>query len=74
MPKDMLKHNFKQCGAIIHCWATERGFNLASHSAYDVPYNSISLRGNREPQTETCKCGHGPHESNRRYILQSDHA
>lgn len=59
-PKDMLKCNFKQCGAIIHCWATERGFNLASHFAYDVPYNSISLLRKREPQTEKFKCGCRP--------------
>lgn len=24
-PKDVLKHDFKQCGAVTHCWATERG-------------------------------------------------
>lgn len=56
----MLNHNLKQCRAITHCWATERGFNLASHFASEVPYNSISLRGKREPQTEKCKCGYRP--------------
>lgn len=72
-PKDMLKRNSKQCATIIHCWATERGFNLASHFAYDVPSNAISLLGEREPQTE--KCVYRPQNNNRgRDSLQSHHA
>lgn len=71
----MLKHKFKQCGAMIHCWATEKGFNLVSHFAYDVPYNSIILLGKREPQTEKSKCGYRPQENNRGGdILQSHRA
>ena len=75
MSKDMLKCNFKQWGTIIHCWATERAFNLASHFAYDVPYNSISLLGKRELQTEKFKCGYRPQQNCRgRDVLHSHHA
>ena len=41
MAKGVLKHDFKQHGTIIHCWATER---KASRFACAVLYNSISLR------------------------------
>lgn len=71
----MHKHNFKQRGTIIHCWATERGVNWASHFAYDVMYNSMSLLGKRGPQIEKSKHGYRPQENKReRNILQSLYA
>lgn len=73
MPRDVLKHNFKQCEAITHCWATERGFNLVSHFAYDGPYNSINLLGKANRKQKKCKCGYGSQEHHKGREIRQIH-